>query len=156
MASPYQSPEDATIFIFLSLLLGIVVTYALTRTIPVLPYTVIVFILGILLAFLLTDQSSHDSLSESVQIWNSIEPELIFYIFLPPILFGESMNLNFYHFCASFKGCILLAGPGTVLQTFGVATVAYIVLPYKWNWTVCLIFGAITAATDPVGKLSHQ
>eukprot|EP01033_Poteriospumella_lacustris_P024794 gene24794-gene21580 len=76
MASPYQSPEDATIFIFLSLLLGIVVTYALTRTIPVLPYTVIVFILGILLALLLTDQNSHDSLSESVQIWNSIEPEL--------------------------------------------------------------------------------
>eukprot|EP01033_Poteriospumella_lacustris_P001070 gene1070-777_t len=64
------------------------------------------------------------------------------------------MNLNFYHFSASFKGCILLAGPGTVLQTFGVATVAYFVLPYKWNWTVCLIFGAITAATDPVAVVA--
>lgn len=147
-----SDPENVIVFLFVSLFMGAVITFVLTRIFPVLPYTVVVFAMGILFAFLLTGDHVNNALSQSLALWNLINPDLIFYLFLPPLLFGESMNLNCYHVSGAAVGAIALAVPGAVMQTFGVATLLYYFLPYGWSWIVCLLFGAITSATDPVGK----
>lgn len=150
--STSAEPENVIVFLFVSLFMGVLVTFALTRILPIVPYTAILFALGILFAFLLTGKHTENDLSESMQLWNSINPDLIFYLFLPPLLFSEAMSLNFYHLRGVSFGAVLLAGPGAIFQTFAVAAIMYFILPYHWSWTVCLIFGAIISATDPVGK----
>ena len=94
MAHPAN--ELVIIFLFVSLTIGTLVTYFLSRFSRV-PYTVVIFLIGIIWAigFSYTDHS--DILYISLQTWDEISPELILYIFLPALLFGESMSLNIHN-----------------------------------------------------------
>ena len=51
----------------------------------------------------------------SVTIWANIDPNLLLYVFLPPLIFGEAMSLNFHHVQGGFLQSVLLAGPGVVI-----------------------------------------
>ena len=49
--------------------------------------------------------SSHSGLGifgESVNQWVNIKADLILYVFLPALLFGEAMNLNWYQVKGGF------------------------------------------------------
>jgi NhaP-type Na+/H+ or K+/H+ antiporter len=54
----------------------------------------------------------------SVTIWANIDPELILYVFLPPLIFGEAMSLNWHHVQGGFLQSLLLAGPGVVIGMY--------------------------------------
>ena len=41
-----------------------------------------------------------------------------------------------------------------LLGTFLTAACARYLLPYDWSWTLCLAFGSILAATDPVAVVA--
>ena len=41
-----------------------------------------------------------------------------------------------------------------LLGAFLIACVAKFVLPYGWGWELCLTFGSILSATDPVAVVS--
>merc|ERR1719148_315694 len=43
-----------------------------------------------------------------------------------------------------------MAFPMVLAGTFLTCGVAYYVLPYDWPFNLCMVFGAITSATDPV------
>jgi len=149
-----------TILMFFgSLFIGAVLLVALERYLPSLPYTVAMFISGILFAcwhFSRTPAStvSWHSWFRSVEMWESINPHLMFYTFLPPLLFCDAMKLNVQLVKKCFWQVFLLACPGVLLGTGLVGMVARYVLPYGWSWAVSLTFGSVLSATDPVAVVA--
>jgi nitrate reductase gamma subunit len=85
--------ELLILFLFFGAFLGAITTQFLSRHAPGLPYTVVVFIEGLILAAL-CDNLDLGHLKDSVDAWSKIDSELIFFIFLPVLVFGEAMSLK--------------------------------------------------------------
>jgi hypothetical protein len=51
------------------------------------------FIVGILGSLISKspDSSGRDTLEQSIRQWTNIDPEIMLFVFLPPLVFGESM-----------------------------------------------------------------
>jgi NhaP-type Na+/H+ or K+/H+ antiporter len=148
------SSQIALCFLFFALLVGALLTYLLSRSGTELPYTVAVFAFGVIVAAGFRFVSEKDTLKQSIVMWDNFEPHLILFIFLPALLFGESMSLNFHHVRSAVWSSLLLAGPGAVFGTFAIGVVAKYVLPYNWSWSLCFVFGSILCATDPVAVVA--
>mmetsp|Transcript_6728 Transcript_6728/g.14764 ORF Transcript_6728/g.14764 Transcript_6728/m.14764 type:complete len:857 (+) Transcript_6728:153-2723(+) len=154
LVSARLESQVAIVFLFVALFIGAFVTYMLSRYAPKMPYTVVVFAVGAGLSYLFQFLPDENVLKESVGMWNNMEPELLLFMFLPALLFGEAMSLNFHHVRGAIVPAALLAGPGALYGAFAMAAMAKFVLPYNWDWTLCLIFGVILCATDPVAVVA--
>jgi len=149
----------ALLFFFGVLAIGSIVLIFLDRFLPVVPYTVALFVAGMMASIVHTFKP-HDSWLhwpswfESVDMWQDINPHLLFYAFLPALIFGEAMRLNVQLVSKCFAQVFLLACPGVVLGTFLTAYVGKYVMPYGWDWPIALVFGTILSATDPVAVVA--
>lgn len=78
--------------------------------------------------------------------------EIVFFIFLPPLLFEAAMNMDLKELRENFGPIALIAFLGVVVTT--------IVVGFSLNWilgiplALALIFGAMVFATDPVSVLA--
>lgn len=156
--SSHGHSEGASVllFMFLGLSVGVVVHQITSRTKigDTVPYAVIIFLMGTVFSFILSLSNKGTALDESIQLWLQIDPEMIIYVLLPPLIFGESMTLNWFHIKLVFFQAFALAGPGVLAGTFMMGCAAKLLLPYNWNWTLSFLFGAILAPTDTVAVLS--
>ena len=104
------------------------------------PYTVGLVVVGLVVG--LATQPSAVSLSA----------DLVFYVFLPILLFEAGFNLEAGHLLTDWRRIAALAVPG-VLVAFALTGVGV-----HWlggtSWTVALLFAALIAATDPVSVVS--
>jgi CPA1 family monovalent cation:H+ antiporter len=148
--------EDFIVFLFFAVFIGALVTYLISRFLTELHYTVILFFLGVVIAVVFNSIHDTDLLRISILQWEGFSGDMIIYVFLPALLFGDSMTLNFHHVRENISAAALLAGPGALMGAFLTAVFVKYVLPYHWEWNISLLFGAITCATDPVGKKIFQ
>lgn len=86
--------------------------------------------------------------------WVHIDADLLLFTFLPPLIFGEAMSLNWYHVQGGFLQSVILAGPGVLIGAALMGLVAKFLLPYNWNWSLAMVFGSILSATDPVAVVA--
>lgn len=91
-----EGPEVLLIFMFCGMVLGALITHILSRTQMNVPYTVVVFIVGVLLFVIIDKCGDFGQAEDSIRRWKDIDPELLLYLFLPALLFGEAMNLSWY------------------------------------------------------------
>lgn len=103
------------------------------------PYTLLLVIVGLCLAFF------------DIRLV-SLSPELILFIFLPPILFEAAWNLEWSHLKRDLLPSCLYAVLGVVISIAGVA-LALNQLP-NISLTICFLVGASLAATDSVSVIS--
>ena len=83
----------------------------------------------------------------------SINPEIIFIIFLPPLLYEAAWNTSWHSFKTSFRP-ITMAAIGLVLFTTAmVAVTAYLLIP-GISWPLCFLIGAIVSPPDAVSATS--
>jgi len=82
----------------------------------------------------------------------SISGHTILFVFLPPLLFEASFNLDLPLLWTSRRGVLVLAIPGVLLATGVAGTLIH--LTTSLVWSEALLFGAIIAATDPVAVLA--
>jgi NhaP-type Na+/H+ or K+/H+ antiporter len=153
-----DSPQvDLILFMFLGLCVGIVLEQVISRTtssvVSNIPPTVCLFLVGLAMAGYSKAQLS-DGFNESLNGWVRIDAQLMLFLFLPPLVFGEAMYLNWHHAKKVFPQAMTLAGPGVLLGSSFMAMFAKIILPYDWDWLVCLLFGSVLGATDTVAVLS--
>eukprot|EP00397_Hematodinium_sp_SG-2012_P002487 GEMP01002494.1.p1 GENE.GEMP01002494.1~~GEMP01002494.1.p1 ORF type:complete len:1068 (+),score=187.40 GEMP01002494.1:33-3236(+) len=140
-------------FMFTSLLLG-TLSYALHHKyhLPI-PYTVLLFVEGVIIGGTQKADFFPREYSNSVNMWVNMDPELILYAFLPALLFGEAMVFSWHVFKRAFGQCVLLAGPGVIFGTVLQTLIMRFIVP-SWGWDMCMAFGAIVAATDPVAVVA--
>jgi NhaP-type Na+/H+ or K+/H+ antiporter len=135
--------------LFVTMLIFLGGTFFMTqrRRIP-LPYTVILFLYGIVVG--------------AVALWvypdvanalGSIPPELLFYIFLPVLIFEGSYGINIHALKRVFVQVLLLATVGLLINT------ALLAVPIKlcfgaWSWYTALLLGSLLSATDPVAVVA--
>lgn len=117
------------------------------------PYTVLLFLVGVLMGYTYRHTKEDNylgTLTYSIELWSTMDPHLMLFSFLPALLFGDSMGINWHDFKRTAAQCFLLAGPGVLLGTFFMYLPAKYVLPYGWELNECAAFASILAATDPV------
>lgn len=85
--------EFIILFMFVGILLGTFTTHLLSRIALPIPYTVLMYLEGLFLALFM--QKVHiGRFGQAVEVWGDINPDLLLYSFLPILLFGEAMSLN--------------------------------------------------------------
>jgi len=78
-----------------------------------------------------------------------LSPELVFLIFLPPLLYAESFSSSYREFSANLGPIVLLAVGLVVVTMFTVGMVAHLVIP-GLALSAALVLGAIVGPTDEV------
>jgi len=104
-----------------------------------LPYTVVLVLVGLAIAFL-----------QPVAI--EVTPELILALLIPPLVFEAAFQIDFALLRQNLLPILGLAVPGVLLTTFivgGVVTVG-VGMPFA----AAAVFGALIAATDPVAVVA--
>jgi monovalent cation:H+ antiporter, CPA1 family len=105
-----------------------------------LPYTVGLVLAGMALYF------SH------VYIKWHLTKDLIFSVFLPPLVFEAALFIHWLDFKKELPVVTLLATVGVVLAAAVTAVGMHYAL--AWDWGSAIVFGVLIAATDPVSVIA--
>lgn len=76
-----------------------------------------------------------------------LEPDMVFWVFLPPILYGAAWNTWWHDFKRNLTSISLLAFGLVVATMVAVAVVAHAVVP-NMPWAVAFLIGAIVSPPD--------
>jgi len=87
-----------------------------------------------------------------VQLNLPLSRDLIFDVFLPPLVFEAALQLPWDRFRRELPVTLLFAFPGVVIAATTVACGAHWLL--GWSWMGAAMFGALIAATDPVSVIA--
>lgn len=151
------SGTDAMLWMFVGLGLGLFTMQILNRRnsfINCVPYTVCIFVFGVLFALYLNErEDKNDTIDISLESWLQINPELMLFIFLPPLIFGEAMRQNMFFFNKALGQSFLLAFPGVIINAMLIAGLSKVIVP-SWNFNLCCLFGSVLSATDTVSVVS--
>lgn len=83
----------------------------------------------------------------------TLEPEIVFLIFLPPILYAAAWNTSWADFKAARRPITLLAIGCVLFTTCAVAWVAQLLIP-ELGWAEAFVLGAIISPPDAVAATS--
>lgn len=86
-----------------------------------------------------------------------LTPNILFFVFLPVLLFEAAYNINYHQLLKNWKTIGILAIVWLLLSAIIVAFLLYILLPFvglQIPFLVCLLFWILISATDPVAVLS--
>ena len=106
-----------------------------------LPYPVLLIIAGIAVGFI--PSIPHIELN----------PEIIFLIFLPPLLYDAAFNISFKSFKTNINTISALAITLVFITASGIAVFAHYVIP-GMTWPLAFVLGSILSATDAVAAMS--
>ncbi|MDD3303059.1 MAG: cation:proton antiporter, partial [Candidatus Gracilibacteria bacterium] len=135
---------------FLTLVIISCGTFFLSKKIKF-PYTVSLVIVGIILIPL--SKIGFLSFIDDFRL----TPDILFFVFLPILLFESAYNMNYRQVLKNAKSITSLAVFGLLISATLIATGLYFVFPLiglDIPFMVCLLFGSLISATDPVAVLS--
>jgi len=78
-----------------------------------------------------------------------VQPDVIFFVFLPPLLYWASINTSYREFRHNGREIVLLAVGLVVVTATAVAAVAHAILPML-SWPAAFALGAAVGPTDAV------
>ena len=113
------------------------------------PYTVVLVLAGLVLGELARHWAPLAPL-QAVRL----SPEVVFFLFLPALIFESGLNLNARQLTKDIAPVIALAVPALLFSTTVVGVGISFVLPAAIPLTTALIFGALISATDPVAVVA--
>lgn len=130
--------ENYSIIIFI---LAIVIGLSAFADKIKLPYPILLVIVGVVLGFF------------PIMTEIEINPEIIFLIFLPPLLYDASFNISPNDFRTNINTIGTLAITLVFVTALGIAIVAHYLIP-GMTWPLSFVLGAILSATDAVAAIS--
>ncbi len=119
------------------------------------PYTVLLVLVGLLLVPIVKLPYLEPVFGFLDDL--KLTPELLFYIFLPILIFESAFNMNVRKMIDNVWSISLLAVVGLLVSTVLIATALYFLLPmigFHIPFIIALLFGAIISSTDPVAVLA--
>lgn len=126
--------------VFLLLLVFVAVFAGLARRLKV-PYPILLVIAGLLVSFL----------PGMPRI--GLDPNLVFLVFLPPLLYSAAWTLSWREFQRNFVSIAMLAVGLVLFTVLGLAMAAGSLLP-GFDWRSAVLLGAVVAATDAIAATS--
>ena len=102
-------------------------------------------------------QSGITPSANSVQEKATFDPEIFFYVILPPIIFHAGYSMRKKHFFENLGAILTYALLGTIISTIVIAGIMWAVaqlITIQIGILDTLYFGAIISATDPVTVLA--
>ncbi len=152
--------EHGTGLLVLIFVIGSIIIGALTMIFTKgtkLPYTVALLLIGLGLGGLDRTGFFHSNMpiiSESIKLVAGIDPHLFLFVFLPTLIFESAYSLETHLFKRIFSQIATLAVPGLIVSTIITAVLVKYLFPWDWSWELCLMFGALISATDPVAVVA--
>ena len=149
-------PAHAVLYPSFVLTLGVVVYFLLSRFLHWLPYTAVMFLLGVIMGLVAATEAlwnpnkEEHIMHDALVSWQSIDSEVLLLVFLPGLIFKDALGQNPYLFAIGFGQLFIFAFPLVLAGTALTACVGYYILPNDWPFFLCLTFGSILSATDPV------
>jgi Na+/H+ antiporter len=131
---------QAVLAVFLLLLVFVAMFAGLARRLKV-PYPILLVIAGLLLSFL----------PGMPRI--GLDPDLVFLVFLPPLLYSAAWTLSWREFQRNFVSIAMLAIGLVLFTVVGLALAAGSLLP-GFDWKAAVLLGAVVAATDAIAATS--
>lgn len=125
---------------FLLLLVFVAIFAGLARRLKV-PYPILLVIAGLFLSFL----------PGIPRI--GLDPNLVFLVFLPPLLYSAAWTLSWREFQRNFVSIAMLAVGLVLFTILGLAMAAGSWLP-GFDWKSGVLLGAVVAATDAIAATS--
>ena len=111
------------------------------------PYTVGLVLIGLGLGFLSPLLFAVDPLSSV-----TLSPNVILYIFVPPLIFESSINLDNQLLFETLTPSLILAGIGLLVSAAVVGGLMVLLTPLSLSGA--LVFGSLISATDPVAVIA--
>src|SRR5688572_7766247 len=139
MESAFTSMNLSIEYIETLLLIAAIVAMAVRRL--KIPYTVALILTGIVLA--VSPFPSDDI---------EITKELIFNIFLPPLIYEAAIYIKWQELRRDLPVILTLATVGVLLSA--AVTAAGMHYLAQWEWQSAILFGVLIAATDPVSVIA--
>lgn len=121
----------------LLILLTLVAALAVAAKRIQIPYPIVMVIGGLLLSFIPHVPQPH------------LAPDVVFLVFLPPLLFSASFHISWRDFRDSLVSIVLLAFGLVGFTVYGVAVTTRSVLP-GFGWKLGLVLGSVVATTDAI------
>jgi NhaP-type Na+/H+ or K+/H+ antiporter len=142
----------AVLFPSLIMTFGVMAYYILSRYIHALPYTAVLFLLGTIIGLGVASRvgMTTNDIHVTAELWNNINSEVLLLVFLPGLIFKDSLGQNPHLFTIAIWQLLIFAFPLVLAGTALTAMVGYYVFPYGWSFSLAMTFGSILAATDPV------
>src|SRR5712691_11298363 len=131
----------------IALLLIATVVRAVTRRLK-LSFTVVLVLVGIGLSALAAAYPHVLPTLHDLEISSA----LIFYVFLPTLIFESAFNLDIQQLRENLGSVLALAVPGLLLSTMLIGLIVGMATPIPY--TAALLLGAILSATDPVAVVA--
>ena len=78
----------------------------------------------------------------------SLDPDVIFFVLVPVLIFAATQKMCLYHFRKVLKGSAILSTLGIVISMFCVAFMLHWV--FQVPFIESLLFGVVVSATDPI------
>jgi CPA1 family monovalent cation:H+ antiporter len=130
--------------IYIGLLLLACVVGIIANLVTHLPYTIFLTIVGLIIGL----TGLGPPIAET-----GFGHELIFFVFLPPLLFQGAFHMEFSRLLRHLPAIVCFAVPGVIVSTFLVGGLVW------WqggiaSLMVALLFGALISPTDPVSVLA--
>ncbi|TVR74139.1 MAG: hypothetical protein EA408_03345 [Marinilabiliales bacterium] len=167
-ADHHDGDMSPLFFIILALFIGTATRHFLKKS-P-LPFTITLFVFGLLLGFASrfgifgiigfgSFRIDLGILAQSVNWAGNIDPHIILFVFLPALLFEAAFALDIHTFKKSVGNGFILAVPGIIVALVLTGATAMGIKGlglglHHWTWPVALLFGVIVCATDPVAVVS--
>jgi len=82
-----------------------------------------------------------------------LDPNLVFLVFLPPLLYSAARALSWKEFQRNFVSIAMLAVGLVLFTVVGLALAAGSLLP-GFDWRSAVLLGAVVAATDAIAATS--
>ena len=131
---------QAVLAVLLLLLVFVAMFGGLARRLKV-PYPILLVIAGLLVSFL----------PGMPRI--GLDPNLVFLVFLPPLLYSAAWTLSWREFQRNFVSIAMLAVGLVLFTVVGLAMAAGSWLP-GFDWKSAVLLGAVVAATDAIAATS--
>lgn len=135
---------DKVISTFVLLLIVIFIMTIIAERMK-LPYTIVLVLAGLFAGWV------------NVLKGVSLSHDLVFFLFLPPLLFEGAIHLKLSHLKANLTPIVVLATVGVALAivlTGWLVQVGTGLIGMELPIILCLLFGSLISATDPVSVLS--
>ncbi len=139
-------PISETVLVIMGLLAVAIIAAGLCRNLPI-PFTVLLVLIGIVLGSV-------------ADVWQPLaplqtfrlSPEIVFFIFLPALIFESGFNLNARLLLRDLVPVLMLAIPALLISTFLIGSGLSLFIGLAP--VTALLFGALISATDPVAVVA--